>query len=380
MSSRYSIFVVALSALLAFTILTSDTTVPQVDTAIVTPETAEKQTSNFPTAPAATTSPAKPEPKPVPAKKPVQPDPQPVLQSTPSTNNEQQVARVQNPYPYPQLPSSALDTITRAAIINILCIVNSGESVSGSGVVIDPRGVVLTNAHVGQYVLLSEVSSNITCTARAGSPAQPAWKLRTLFMPSMWVDVHAKDLRSPQPTGTGEHDYALLLINKLDTVAIPPPITPLAYETREGVAFEGDPVLLASYPAGFVGSFIVINNLYLTSTFASILKLYTFKTSSIDLLSLGGVILAQGGSSGGAVVNMWGNLVGIIVTTSEGKTTADRDLRATTITHVDRSIREHTGVGLSEFLNGDILERADDFRVNHLAELAQKLVDQVPQQ
>ena len=306
----------------------------------------------------------------------------PAVQQTPPEPQDEtegnQVARLQNPYPFAPLPEDSLNKNSRGALVNILCIVNGDQSVSGSGVLIDLRGVVLTNAHVGQFVLLSEVSSSVTCTARTGAPARSAWKMRTLFMPSQWVAEHAKDLRSPQPQGTGEHDYALFVLEPLENTTVQG-VVPMLYDTREGVSFEGDSVLLASYPAGFVGAQIVQNGLYPVTTFTNLGQLFTFKDSSIDLLSLGGVIVAQGGSSGGAVVNRWGNLIGIIVTTSEGETTADRDLRAITLAHIDRSIREHTGFGLREFLGGDILTHANDFRVTHLSALAQKLIDQIPQ-
>src|SRR3989344_640209 len=112
----------------------------------------------------------------------------PVVQQAPPppADNEESsgVSRLENPYPFAPLPEETLNANARAALIHILCIVNGDQSVSGSGVLIDARGVVLTNAHVGQFVLLSEVSSNITCTARTGTPAKAAWKMRTLYMPS----------------------------------------------------------------------------------------------------------------------------------------------------------------------------------------------------
>src|SRR3989344_8595044 len=43
---------------------------------------------------------------------------------------------------------------TREALVNIICTSRRGGAfnlISGSGVVIDPRGVILTNAHLGQY-------------------------------------------------------------------------------------------------------------------------------------------------------------------------------------------------------------------------------------
>lgn len=315
-----------------------------------------------------------PPPEPVPAK---QIPAQQTVVPPPPAEDAQRVERVQNPYPFAPLPEETLNVNTRNALVNILCIVNGDQSVSGSGILIDARGVVLTNAHVGQYILLSEVSLDIICTARAGTPARPAWKMRTLYMPPTWVEEHAKDLRSPQPQGTGEHDYGLFLLEPLPNASLPDAV-PMLYDSREGVSFEGDSVLVAAYPAGFVGAQIIQNGLYPVTTFTRLGKLYTFEEMSIDVLSLGGVIVAQGGSSGGAVVNRWGRLVGLIVTTSEGATTAERDLRAITLAHIDRSMRTDTGLGLRDFLGSDILAHANDFRINQLPTLAQKLVDEIP--
>ncbi len=292
---------------------------------------------------------------------------------------EPQVTRVQNPYPFPPFSTEALNTISRSALMNIICTVtDSGETVTGSGVFIDARGVIMTNAHIGQYVVLSEVSSDITCVGRTGAPAKPYWKLRVVFMPEKWVQEHAKDLRSPQPTGTGEHDYALLAAEPLTANDPSTPFTHVAVDVREAVVFQGDNVFLVSYPAGFIGGFLVQNNLNPATTVAQVRKLFTFQESTIDLLSLGGVILAQGGSSGGGVLNAWGRLVGIIVTTSDGKTTEERDLRAITVAHIDRSMRAHMGMSIAEFLDSNLQEHVNDFRVNKLNELAKMLTNEIP--
>ena len=49
----------------------------------------------------------------------------------------------------------AINTFARKAIVNILCTTKNGalSPISGTGVVISPNGVVLTNAHVGQLFL-----------------------------------------------------------------------------------------------------------------------------------------------------------------------------------------------------------------------------------
>lgn len=301
-----------------------------------------------------------------------------------TVGNEEEVLRIKSPYPFAPFSGDVLNTASRVALVNIACTVENGASqaVTGSGMFIDPRGVVITNAHIGQYVLLSEVSSGIKCVGRSGAPAQDKWNLRIMYMPEKWVSEHAKDLRVSQPMGTGEHDYAILLADPLssDAPRVPFPYVPL--DVREAVAFQGDTVLLAGYPAGFIGAFIAQNNLYPATTFTVIGRMFTFQESavSIDLFSLGGVILAQGGSSGGAVMNAWGRLVGIIVTTSDGKTTSERDLRAISLSHVDRSMHAHEGIGLTEFLDGNVEVRANSFRTNKLGALAQKLIDEIPQQ
>ncbi len=302
----------------------------------------------------------------------------PASQSS-KNENDTEAMRIQNPYTVPSLSDEVLNNTARASLVNVFCTLDNGESVSGSGVFIDSRGVILTNAHIAQYVLLSETTNGISCVGRSGAPAHSAWKLRVIFMPSKWVDVHAQDLHTPKPTGTGEHDYGLLLAETFPQTS-PNTISPALFDTREAVAFTSDQVLLASYPAGFLGAMTVQNNLFPATTFAHIGHLYTFTEKSIDLFSLGGTILAQGGSSGGMVMNQWGQLVGIIVTTSDGETTAQRDLRAITLAHINRSIKEHTGMSLSDYIGTDLEVHASDFRKNDLPALAQKLIKEIPKQ
>jgi hypothetical protein len=86
----------------------------------------------------------------------------------------------------------------------------------------------------------------------------------------------------------------------------------------------------------------------------TIKKLLTFIQQTVDLISLGGIIQAQGGSSGGAVVNEWNRLIGLIVTTSPGETTGERDLRALTLSYIDRDMAVQTGQNLTAFLGSDV--------------------------
>ncbi|MBI4079720.1 trypsin-like peptidase domain-containing protein [Candidatus Kaiserbacteria bacterium] len=291
------------------------------------------------------------------------------------------VRRIQNPYNSPPLSARTVIARTRAALVNILCITDNAplQTISGSGVIIDPRGIILTNAHVGQYVLLAQSGrTSLSCTIRTGAPAEPRWHAEVLYIPPTWIREHAKDITKAVQTGTGEHDYALLLITDLSAQSAPPASFPyLPVDTREGIGFPTDTVLVASYPSEFAGPQVTQFNLNPATSLTSAKELLTFSTDTVDLLSVGGVPAAQSGSSGGAIVNMWGYLIGIITTTSEGPTTADRELRALTLSYINRDLRTQTGLNLAELLAEDPAALAAHYRANLAPPLTNLLIDQI---
>ena len=140
----------------------------------------------------------------------------------------------------------------------------------------------------------------------------------------------------------------------------------------------GATMLVAAYPAGFLGGETILRDLYLSSAYTEIKDIYTFTTTPIDVISIGGSVVAQKGSSGGGVFSLIGKLVGIISTSSDGPTTDVRDLHAITLAHVNRSIQAENGTGLSMFLSGDIALKASDFAVAYAPTLTKLLTDQLP--
>ena len=324
------------------------------------------------------------EPVPPPAVRP--PDPTPAPPASPGAESQDVavVARIADPYPFPPLPFQTINERARAALVNILCM--SGNEalrpISGSGVIIDPRGVILTNAHVAQYVLLSQSSEiDLSCVVRSGAPARPMWSVEVLYIPTVWVEKHAADITSSNPTGTGEHDYALLRITGSPDARVPNvsvgnyPSIP--FDVRDAISFPGDPTLVMAYPAEFVGSAATQFDLHPVSSIASVSELLTFHAKTVDLVSFKGAAEAQSGSSGGPIVNVWGYVTGIITTTSDGLTTAERELRALTTSYIDRDLASQTGKGLAATLVGDLETAADDFQAKHAPALIKLLIDQI---
>lgn len=288
------------------------------------------------------------------------------------------------PSPAPQspaLPPDELNARTRAALVNILCTTRTGgyfEPVSGSGVIIDPRGIVLTNAHVGQYFLLRDFPSpgNVNCIIRTGSPARAAYTAILLYLPPAWVEANASQIAAAQPMGTGENDYSFLLITGTTNPngTLPASFSYAAPDTS-GLS-RGQQMLLASYPAGFLGGITIEKDLYPTSAYATIEQIFAFSSADswVDLFSVPGTTLSQPGSSGGAAVRLDGTLAGILVTSTVGTTTADRDLRAVTVDHIDHSLNLQGRGGISGLLSGEIYQKALDFNESTAPALTEKLV------
>ncbi len=255
---------------------------------------------------------------------------------------------------------------TRAALVNILCNPTVGISgISGSGVVIDSRGIILTNAHIGQYFLLRDyiTPGNTICSVRIGSPAQERYTATLLYLPPAWVSANASQLVALQATGTGENDYAFLLITgRTDpTAALPDSFDRL--EMDRGYVDIGDPMLLAAYPAGFLSSQLVQKNLYASSAVTYVTQLFSFDgTKRVDLFSIGGTVVSQGGSSGGAAVRLSdGKLAGIITTETTAAATSGRDLRAVSLAHIDDSLAASGQGGIIPLLSGDLSAKAAEF-------------------
>ena len=267
------------------------------------------------------------------------------------------------------IPSfSEINTETAKVLVNILCSSNSAgtvQPITGSGVIIDPRGIVITNAHIAQFFLLKDYPTEnaLACVLRIGSPARATYTAEILYISPEWVTEHVEDIINKDPVGTGENDYAFLLITgRTNPNASIPEVFPfIPVEVDDTKVVIGKSVLVSAYPAGFLEGISVERELYRVSSVAKINERFTFKQSTIDLFSIGGTIVSQGGSSGGAVVSDEQKLLGLVVTSTREETTGERDLRAITLGHINRSLLENAQIDIDSLLSGDIEKQADLF-------------------
>ena len=271
------------------------------------------------------------------------------------------------PAAIPAQPSSgnaALDAAAsslRAALVNIICYAPGSariHSISGSGVIISPSGYILTNAHVAQYFLLAD--QGVDCTIRTGSPAADAYTADLAFISPAWLQANASLITQPSPSGTGEHDFALLAISgsaAAATVPSPLPFIPIsAYPPSAGT-----PVVIGSYGAQFLDTTQIQSSLSPTLVFGSVKDVYTFGTNTIDVLSLGGSAAAQEGSSGGGVAGANDALLGTITTSTVSGSTATRSLDAITASYIRADYATETSRPLESLLSEATSTAVADF-------------------
>ncbi len=252
------------------------------------------------------------------------------------------------------------------ALANIFCTAHTGKRVratTGSGVFIDPSGVILTNAHVAQFLLLAGTveDTKTTCTIRQGNPATAKYEASLLYISPAWIEQNAHQLYTEKPSGTGERDFALLYVTKSLDGDLPtqfPALPPLVLDE----AFDPTSVRVAGYPAEMLTEHDAHSALIPAIATTSITRLFTFNSGSIDLVGIAPSDVGQQGSSGGPIVSDEGAVVGLIVTRGNPETEGAKSLRALTLPYIDRTLQAETGLDLSHTLTGDIPLRAQTFQ------------------
>ncbi len=270
------------------------------------------------------------------------------------------------------LPSDkALTENIRDVLVNIYCQYKTDEYIrttTGTGFFINPKGVILTNAHVAQFLLLDGMQNSngeVSCVIRAGDPASPKYHAELLYISPKWVFENADLITSEAPRGTGERDYALLYVSKsIDQSPLPSHFTAINVSTDFlPRSISGNEMITAGYPAEALirgGANVKLPAVVASTTLKT---LYTFGSNYADIFSISESPVGEQGASGGPVVSpLTQTVIGLIVTKGDESSEGSRSLRALTLSYIDRTIIEETGYSLIQNMQGDVSQRGKIFK------------------
>lgn len=260
--------------------------------------------------------------------------------------------------PSPTILPTILNTVSvpEQAVVNIFCsqklvvngkVTSQRRTITGSGVLIHRDGTVLTNAHVAQFPLLSETNPNVVCLARYGNPATGALGVKVSFISPQWIKEYGKYVNTDGAPQTGASDFALLKLN-LNTLNQTQRNRLSPMRIQKGLPNQGETIYSLSYPANILGVKGVNFALPQQKESLQVNRLYSVGVVPIDIIETTASTAGQRGSSGGAIIDNNGDLIGTIVTIVNSTTPSKTLIRAITMEHIDFELTRLSNINLAK--------------------------------
>lgn len=240
-------------------------------------------------------------------------------------------------------------------VVNIICVNKSSGIINlttGSGVIVSPSGIVLTNSHVANTFLFDDKNSSNykECTIRRENIPTYGFNAKLVYLPQDWIIENKSFFTEDNPRGSGENDYALLAItnNTNPSLKTPNSFRYVDILNNENEIKEDESIIIGAYPGLHTGVFEVDSNASFRKATSYIRELITFDRRTIDIVSTGPNNVAQKGSSGGGI--FWQNKLLGIITTTDGYGSSSY-LNAITIPYIIRDFRNDTGDSFESFIS-----------------------------
>lgn len=259
-------------------------------------------------------------------------------------------------------------------VVNITCLEKTKTYTklsSGSGVIISPSGIILTNAHVTYpFLKTSQFGSSIySCSVRRENIPNFGYNAELVYYPVEWLVLNSEIIKEVSPVGTGEKDYALLQITT--PLGPVPKSSTFAHASTQILSQdlkEGLSITVAGYPSSNSGVFELDAKPGLKIAESNIIDFFTFGTRSYDVLQTGVNDVARKGSSGGGIFEN-NVLFGIVVTTNSNNTGSY--INALTLPYIKRDFQIDSGFDFDEYVNSPIDTLRNRFNAKYKTRLTE---------
>lgn len=300
--------------------------------------------------------PSAPAPKPAspaPAK-PVVPEPEPAAEPEPTWIETKLPASLYDPVEGAAEESEAKtddESLARNTTVNLACVRKEGSALrisSGTGVVISPDGLILTDAHVAYFFLLGE--DGVGCSITHPSFPIFGYPGQVVYISPDWVRENRAVIGGTHTTASGEEDYAFVAFAPGSAPASLGALRYAPISLAEPVAETGDRVTVAGYPGVAATPEGYGSSSRLKVDEVMVEDVDSFGGSSVDILQTSRTDVAGSGSSGGGAF-LDGKLVGITVTIY--RLGSGYGINSLSLPWINRDLKRDASVSISELIAED---------------------------